>query len=1238
MNQRPDSGRVREVFLAACGKPTDERASYLDDQCGEDLALRAEIESLLDNDASPSDEDAGSSSSSSGDAPSQRGGRLRTGTRIGQFRLVRELGRGGVGVVWEAEHLQLKRHVALKLLSPSFAPSDSSIIRFQREAEAGASLRHPGIVQIHSAGVANDIHYLEQELVPGGRTLADDIGDCVLQRELPSDYYRSVAERFAAIADAMNTAHDAGITHRDLKPSNILITEQGQPKVADFGLARLNTDLVLTRTGDLAGTPYYMSPEQAMSKRIGIDHRTDIFSLGTTLYEALTLRRPFEGDTSQQILEQIVMVEPIDPRNLRSKVPRDLAVICQKMMEKRREHRYQTMSEVGTDLGRWLSNEPILARPAGPLLRAGKWVRRHPVLSAYSLVALAFVAIIILSVFLYGESIEKQREQEEHRWQSYLANIWAAALHFENGVEVEAQRRLDACPEEYRAWEWNHLNLKRDQSHLFSLGHEAGVSEAVISAGAKFIATVDDDKHSIRIWSVDAAEEIAVFSGEGKRLSAVAVDDSGRVLITDSQDGTAMGVWDSLENSELAVLRSEGARFLTAAWSPDGSQIVTGTRDGTLRVWDPASDVPIFDLRQHDDAIGMLSFAEGGKRILSGSRDGEVRVWEAESGLELGVLYRGDLAPLAASPDGKRLILMPGRPSPTETKVDLTLWNTDLSSVQAVLLPQDLRGARPSFAFGPRGKIVRGIGDSIYIRDGNTGEELVRLRGHESLVRLVALSSDGQRIISVARDGMARIWDANTGPGSVSIDAHPEKAAAVAVSPDGRYFATGGAGQTFSGGFYYSDASVRIWDAASGDIVHKLHGHSGYVYALAFSPDGTLLASGSGDRSVRVWDVETGTSVVRLEGHVGAIAALAFSPDGNQLYSAGRPRNVGSPVDATVRSWNAHTGAALGVIQHESAVDAIAIDPTGRWLASGTRDSSIRIWSRETGEELFVLRGHEGWVTCLAFGPEGRRLVSGSTDRTLRVWDLDSAESIVLRGHTAPVSCVTVSPDGRRIASGSQSLRLWSLRTGDELAVLGGSGDFHSIAFDPSGQRMVTTSQGTLRVWESEPGMARVMWQGASLRRQAEAVVDPLFDELLMKAEVVARLEADTSLDENLRRCAKLLAKSRRDVWPGELNESAWPLVDPDRTQDTDVILGLKLAREAVKRSSESSSLIDTLSWALYANDLFDDALAESERALELAAEDRKEDYQGYLDRMSAMVEKARAEDALNEEQGALDR
>ncbi|MFH0945305.1 MAG: serine/threonine-protein kinase, partial [Planctomycetota bacterium] len=317
------------------------------------------------------------------------------GQIVGGFRIVREIGSGGMATVYEAVQLKLNRPVALKVLPSLMGLSERAVRTFQREAQAGGRLQHPGLVTVHDVGEVDGVHYIAMELVGEGRTLADVLEELRQSGELPRGYPRTVARWIANAADAVQHAHSAGVIHRDLKPSNILLGEDGQLKVSDFGLA-LEEVRTASASRGLAGTPYYMSPEQAHEGGHRVDHRTDIFSLGVTLYECLTLKRPFDGGSTHEILGKIQFQEPKDPRTLNPRTPRDLRLICQKAMEKDPVHRYQQMSELSADLRRLLAGEAVLVRP--PVLHrvAARWVRRHQLASLALLAAAVAVVLVLL--------------------------------------------------------------------------------------------------------------------------------------------------------------------------------------------------------------------------------------------------------------------------------------------------------------------------------------------------------------------------------------------------------------------------------------------------------------------------------------------------------------------------------------------------------------------------------------------------------------------------------------------------------------------------------------------------------------------------------------------------------------------------------------------------------------------------------------------------------------------------
>jgi serine/threonine protein kinase len=332
------------------------------------------------------------------------------GRNIGDFKIIRELGSGGMARVFEAEQKSLKRVVALKVLAPHFSLSDKALLKFQREAVAGGRQKHPGIVSVYATGEHDGVHYIVQELVEGGRTLADEFLDYSKSGNLHRGHYNRMAGIIAGVAEALAHAHSSGVIHRDVKPSNILITLEGRPKITDFGLARVDNFLSLSQSGDLSGTPYYMSPEQVQLRRGTIDHRTDIFSLGVTLYKALTLKRPFEGTSSHEVTKKIMSHVPVEPRNVNHRVSRDLSIICMKAIEKDPNRRYQTMTEFSEDLRSYLAGEPISARPMGRIRKSFHWIRRNKIYSltaAASLLVMAMIAMIALDIY--------KKNQEEHR-------------------------------------------------------------------------------------------------------------------------------------------------------------------------------------------------------------------------------------------------------------------------------------------------------------------------------------------------------------------------------------------------------------------------------------------------------------------------------------------------------------------------------------------------------------------------------------------------------------------------------------------------------------------------------------------------------------------------------------------------------------------------------------------------------------------------------------------------------
>jgi serine/threonine protein kinase len=476
--------------------------------------------------------------------PSAGTSRLQPGVQLGDFRLIEPIGRGGMGEVWEAGQLSLRRRVALKVLRAEHFASAHTLERFRREALAGARLRHPNIVAVHSIGEADGIAFIAQELVATRRTLDDVLRELRGATQLPAEHWRGTAELFAQLADALQQAHELGVLHRDLKPSNILIAHDGTPKVADFGIASVEGELELSRTGELAGSPFYMSPEQASSRRRAIDARSDVFSLGATLYEALTLVRAFDGDTLTQVLEKILVVDPPDPRALRSMCPRELSVICLKMLEKEPRRRYASMAEVALELRRFLANEPILARPAGPWIRSIKWCRRHPVLAASAAILLASSGVLAWQrdTAVRAEARAERKVSELEQVNTFLLDVFSAADQAKaRGQEPTARDLLERGAERL---ETSLLDQPLVRAGLFD------------SIGRTFLSLGDDKR----------AEELL------ERALALRVEAGAERSLEVAESLAALAILDPRNSRPTALARAQEALAMRLEFEPAPSE------------------------------------------------------------------------------------------------------------------------------------------------------------------------------------------------------------------------------------------------------------------------------------------------------------------------------------------------------------------------------------------------------------------------------------------------------------------------------------------------------------------------------------------------------------------------------------------------------------------------------------------------------------------------------------------
>jgi WD40 repeat protein/tetratricopeptide (TPR) repeat protein len=1036
------------------------------------------------------------------------------------YQILKELHRGGQGVVYQALQKSTKRKVAIKVMKEGPFASAGDRARFEREVQILGQLSHPNIVAIHDSGVTADTgvgryHYfvmdyisgqpLDVYMASGGRSIADTL------------------KLFARVCEAVNAAHLRGIIHRDLKPGNIRVDANGEPHVLDFGLAKVASGAgeasLMTITGQFVGSLPWASPEQAEGVPTKIDIRTDVYSLGVILYQMLTSKFPYEViGNMRDVLDRIMKAEPTRPSTIRKQINDEVETIVLKCLSKERDRRYQTAGELGRDIGHYLKGEPIEAKRDSALYVLKKQMRRYKlpvaVAAAFVLLLAAFGVAMSVTAARNAELAARERAaksdalaersraderaaealtaRDQAELDAYVADITAAESALRLNAGPEARVRLDAAPPRLRNWEWRHLSARAERSLMVLAGHTAAVTSVAFSPDGRRALTGSSD-NTARLWDSNTGKELAVLRGHTGHVSLVAFSQNGERVLTESSDGTAR-LWDGHTGAELGVLRGHSQGAMCVGLSPDGTRVLTGYWDSTARLCDVHTDAELGVLRGPPSPVFCVAFSPDGKRVLTGHYDSTALLWDAGTVTAVRVLrgHGGIVRSGAFSPDGKRVLTGSDDNS-------ARVWDADTGAEVAVLRGHTDQIA--SVTFSPDGmRIATGAGDgSARIWDAATGSELTTLRGHAAYVNSVAFSPDGTRVLTGSEDSTARLWDAYTGHEPAVLSGHTGQVSSVAFSPDGTRVLSGS-----------RDGSARLWDALTGAELCVLRGHERKVTSLAFSPDGTRVLTGSEDHTARLWEADTGAEVAVLRRHEQSVFSVAFGPDGERVATA---------CLETAYVSDAHTGAELAVLRgHESLVNCVAFSPDGTRLLTGSDDGTARMWDAQTGVEVAVLRGHEGSVLSVAFSRDGSRMLTAS--ETVGLWDVHTATQLAtLRGPTRGVWSVTFSPDGTRVLAGCRdnTARIWDALTGAEVAVLHGHTRWvWPVAFSPDGIRVATGSwDGTVRLWDSVPYVARFAERQAAraAKAQARPIVDGLRTELGDWSKVAAAVRADGFLE-----------------------------------------------------------------------------------------------------------------------------
>jgi WD40 repeat protein len=987
---------------------------------------------------------------------------------LGGYRVVKVLGEGGMGVVFQAEDIKLQRIVALKAMRPAVAASADSGSRFLREARAAAAIEHDHIVAIYQVGEDGGVPYLAMQFLRG-EPLDDRLRR---QRILPiPDVLRISRE----IAEGLLAAHSRGLIHRDIKPANIWLEEgRDRVKIVDFGLARSSRkeDAQLTQQGAIVGTPAFMAPEQGRGGTV--DARSDLFSLGCVMYCMATGQAPFHGVDIISTLMSVATDQPKDPRQLNPAIPRELSDLILRLLEKDPAKRPSSARAVSEAIEAIENKRPIAKTGGG-----WKW---------------AIVAGLLLTVCAAG------------------VVIGLKFLHKPDGgttgklPPVQGNPALPLAPAE--------LILDTDHRAVRMVVKQDGKEVKMLNLADGTSASLDPGDYDLELSNAPpglllSASKVTLSPGTRQTIRLLREPLSDQALVHRPLPLPGVRSWT------IETVAPRGP-VLSVAYHPKGRWLAAAGHDGVIRLWDPGTSRLVRALVGHQCAIMALAWSPDGRILASAGAgrvptvnrmmppakgavfppdrpDPTVRLWEAESGKLLHVLagHEDTIRALAWSPDGKTL---------ASAGHDHTIryWNPVDGK-----LKKTIAGHKHWFhamAWSPNGKLLAtDFFKDIEIRDATSGKVLRTLNGHESWILSLAWAPKGGRLASGSQDGTVRLWRPNAtvpertmtdpgaavrlvawSPGGTRVAGVPDEGKAVCIweVPSGRRWASWFAGENTCMDWHPTgdsvvlgtwNGAVKVWRSGPVRLEHTLAPGRGRacIHPVAFAPDGKTVVIAEGYR-LQAWDL-TSVKPPRLF-PIGPrwIMAVAWSADGKTLATADNRDNV-------VRLWDFAAGKVrAGPMQgHTDVIHRLAFSHDGEYVASASRDNTVILWDARTGRLHRFLRGHTGDVLDVAFRPTGGTVATVSQDSTVRLWNVETGRETHQGQHDGVAQRLAWSSDGRLATCGNDGMvRLWQGDDCKPLKTFGGKrGNVNRVAWLPEGHTIASLDAlRRLRVWDASSG------------------------------------------------------------------------------------------------------------------------------------------------------------------------